>query len=700
MKHPAVLLAAALALSITLVAIPATAEEASASTATTAAASGADTIMMTPQQIGSDVLSSMDPEAEPCEDFYRYACGGWLDNTELPSDQTRWGRSFSVINERNREIVRDILESAAANPGDHQERQLIGNYYGSCMDEAAIAKAGTEPLAPILAEIAKVKDTASLMTVTGKLHRHFVGALFQMAVLPDFKNPDLNIAFFFQGGLGMPDRDYYVAEDETKRQLLADYEKHIARMFGLIGESSEEAAAHAAQIIAFETRLAESSRPRAEMRVIEKLYNKLDRKGLEELTPKLPWDAYFAAIGYPAVKDISVATPEFFESLEKIVAETDPAVVTTYLRWHLVNASADALPEAFVNADFDFYGGKLQGQKEIQPRWKRCVEATEQALGEAAGKVYVERQFAGASKDVALEMIHDIEAAFEHSLPALAWMDDVTRDRAVEKAEAVSSKIGYPDQWRDYSAMKIERGNFFANVMAAQSFEYDRNVSKIAKPVDPDEWRMNVQAVNAYYNPLQNETVFPAGILQPPFFHKDFPAAMNYGSIGAVMGHELSHGFDDQGRKFDPSGEMRAWWEPQASERFQEQAQCVDDLYSGYEIEPGVKVNGKLTLGENIADIGGVKQAYAAYKLWEKRHEAPKPMVEGLTNEQLFFVAYGQVWCSLTTPEQARLRITTDSHSPSRFRVNGPVSNNSDFAKAFSCEVGTPMRPKNSCEVW
>ena len=699
MKHSAVLLSAVLALSITLVALPVAAEDASAAS-TTDTTSGVDTSMLTPNQVSSDVLSSMDLEAKPCEDFYRYACGGWLDNTELPSDQTRWGRSFSVINERNREIVRDILESAAADPGNHRERQLIGNYYGSCMDEAAIAKAGTEPLAPMLAEIGKVKDAVSLFTVTGKLHRHFVGALFQMAVLPDFKNPELNIAFFFQGGLGMPDRDYYVSEDETKRQLLVDYEKHIARMFGLLGEPPEKAAAHAAQIIAFETRLATASRPRAEMRVIEKLYNKLDRKGLEELTPKLPWGAYFAAIGYPAIKEISVATPEFFEALETVVAETEPAEMATYLRWHLINSSADALPAAFVNADFDFYGSKLQGQQEIQPRWKRCVEATEQALGEAAGKVYVERQFAGASKDVALEMIHDIETAFEHSLPALAWMDDVTRKRAVEKAEAVGNKIGYPDHWRDYSTMKIVRGDFFANVMAAQGFEYDRNVSKIGKPVDPDEWRMNVQAVNAYYNPLQNETVFPAGILQPPFFHKDFPAAMNYGGIGAVMGHELSHGFDDQGRKFDPTGQMRAWWEPQASERFQKQAQCVDDLYSGYEIEPGVKVNGKLTLGENIADIGGVKQAYASYKLWEKRHGQPKPMVEGLTNDQLFFVAYGQVWCSLTTPEQARLRITTDSHSPARFRVNGPVSNNPDFAEAFSCKPGTPMRPENRCEVW
>ncbi|MEM7354671.1 MAG: M13 family metallopeptidase [Acidobacteriota bacterium] len=652
------------------------------------------------QQISADVLAAMDPKTEACTDFYRYACGGWLDSTELPSDQTRWGRSFSTIQERNREIVREILETAAADPGDQPERRLIGHYYASCMDTEAIEKAAAKPLAPMLEEIARVDDTASLMQLAGKFHRHFVGVFFQMGVLPDFKDPDLNIAFLFQGGLGMPDRDYYVSDDETKRQLLGDYEKHVARMLELLGESAEEAAAHASAVVAFETRLAEASRPRAALRVIEKLYNKLDIGGLRELTPKLPWDAYLGATGYPDVADISVATPEFFEALEEALLDTDPAVLKTYLRWHLVNAAADVLSDDFVNAHFEFYGQKLQGQKEIQPRWKRCVAATEQALGEAAGKLYVERQFAGSSKDVALEMIDDIESAFEKALPDLSWMDDVTRRRAVEKAKAVGNKIGYPDEWRDYSSMQIESDDFFANVMAAQSFEYDRTARKIGQAVDPDEWRMNPQMVNAYYSPLQNEIVFPAGILQPPFFHKDFPAAMNYGAIGAVMGHELSHGFDDQGRKFDPMGELREWWEPEASERFQKQAQCVDDLYSSYEVEPGANVNGKLTLGENIADIGGVKQAYAAYKFWESRHGKPESTVEGLTNEQLFFVAYGQVWCSLNTPEQARLRLTTDSHSPSRFRVNGPVSNNAAFAEAFGCAEGTPMNPKQVCEVW
>ncbi len=700
MQHlaPLRLMSAALALTLAAATV---AEEQSAGTTTDAGASEAT-------QFSADVRASMDLEAEPCEDFYRYTCGGWLDSTELPSDQTRWARSFSVIHERNRAVVRDILEQAAAEPGTDPDRRRIGDYYASCMDEAAIERTAAEPLAALLAEIAGVEDAASLLAVTGKLHRHQVRALFGTRALPDFKDPDLNIAFFFQGGLGMPDRDYYLAEDEKKRQLMADYEQHVAHMLSLLGEPAEQAAAGAARIVAFETRLAGASRPRAAMRIPEKLYNKIDVSGLKQLTPKLPWDAYLAATGYPDVAGASIATPEFFEALEVAVGDTDPAVLRSYLRWHLVNSAADTLSSAFVDADFEFYGGKLQGQQEMQPRWKRCVAATEDALGEAVGQLYVERQFAGSSKEVALEMIHDIEAAFENNLPQLSWMDEVTRGRAIKKAQAVGNKVGYPDTWRDYSPVKVTRGSHFANVMAARGFDFDRDARKVGQPVDRQEWRMTPQMVNAYYTPLQNEIVFPAGILQPPFFHRDFPAAMNYGAIGAVIGHELSHGFDDQGRKFDPRGQLREWWEPAASERFSEQAGCVDDLYSGYEIEPDVQVNGELTLGENIADIGGVKQAYAAFKSRQATEgdrlrasgATDEPAVEGLTDDQLFFVAFGQVWCSLTTPEQARLRITTDTHAPSRFRVIGAVSNNRDFAEAFSCQAGTPMRPEKVCEVW
>lgn len=666
-----------------------------------AADAGADAEVdsLSPEQVAQDVLSSMDLEADPCQDFYRYACGGWVDNTELPGDQSRWVRSFSVIQERNRESIRSMLESAAANPGDDPDSRRIGHYYASCMDEEAVGAAGTEPLAPMLETIAAVEDAEGFFGAVGQLHRMAVNTLFAGAVFPDFKTPDLNIAFFFQGGLGLPDRDYYVTDDATKKELLAGYEEHVAQMLTLLDGDADVAIADAAAIVAFETELAKASRPREQMRIIEKLYNKLDISGLKELTPALSWDTYLNAIGHADLVDISVAVPEFFERLDSLVPETEPAVLQAYLRWHLLNGTASLLSSELEEASFAFYGRKLQGQQEMQPRWKRCVDDTEGALGEVVGKLFVAKHFAGDSKEKALAMIQDVEHAFEANLPSLAWMDDDTRARAKTKAQAVNNKIGYPDEWRDYSVLEFTPDAYYANAVAARAHDFDYNAEKAGKPVNPNDWGMTPQMVNAYYNPLQNEMAFPAGILQPPFFHRDFPTAMNYGAIGAVMGHELSHGFDDQGRKFAPDGELREWWEPAASERYEEQAQCVSDLYSGYEVAEGVPVNGQLTLGENIADLGGLKQAHAAYMAWEEQHGA-EPAVEGLTNEQLLFVAFGQVWCGLASPEAERMLVTTDSHSPPQFRVTGPVSNNPAFAAAFQCEVGTPMNPENQCEVW
>ena len=655
-----------------------------------------------PSSVAQQVLSSMDPKADPCQDFYRYACGGWLDSTKLPADQARWTRSFSTISERNREVVRTILEDAAANPGTdpHAERALVGNFYAACMDEPGIEKAGTAPIAPWLAEIDQVSDVASLFAITGKLQRAGAGALFGAGPLPDFKNPELEILFLVQGGLGMPERDYYVSEDPKKKELLVQYEKHIARMLGLLGEPAEKAAAHARAVVAFETELARASRTNTEMRQIEKLYHRVDPAGLREVAPGLPWNRFFAATGFPEIVDLNVATPEFFAALEKLVAATPIDTLRAYLRWTAVNTAADLLPKAFVDANFEFYGKTLSGQAEIQPRWKRCVSATTGALGEAVGKVYVEREFAGDSKEKALEMIHDIEAAFAASLPDLQWMDDATRERAKGKSLAIANKIGYPDKWRDYSAMKIGRTSFFDNTLSGASFEFDRQMRKVGKPVDRSEWGMTPQTVNASYNPLQNEISFPAGILQPPFFRRDFPAALNYGGIGAVVGHELTHGFDDMGRKFDASGQMREWWEPAVSARFDKQAACVKDFYGKFEVEPGAKVNGELPLGENIADLGGLKQAIAAYKLWEKRHGAQAPAVPGLTNEQLLFVGWAQVWCTVASPEFLRQQVSVDPHSPGQFRAIGAPMNNPAFFEAFSCKAGSAMRPAEICTVW
>ncbi|HEX9800875.1 MAG TPA: M13 family metallopeptidase [Thermoanaerobaculia bacterium] len=655
---------------------------------------------LTPEHIESSVLGSMDRSADPCVDFYRYACGGWLDTTPLPADQSRWTRSFSTITERNREIVRTLLEDAAANPGGSEERRKVGDFYAACMDEEAVERAGIAPLAPWFAEVDAVADAKALFAVTAKLQRAGAGPLFGFGPLPDLKTPDVNVAFIAQGGLALPDRDYYVSEDPKKQEILAAYGQHVARMFELAGVPTADAAADATQVVAFETELAKTSRTRTEMRNIEKLYNRLEREGLHKLAPNLPWQAFYDGTPVPGAQELIVATPEFFETLGKLVETTSYDTLRTYLEWHLLTAAADYLSRPFVDENFAFYGKTLSGQQEIQPRWKRCVAATTGALGEAIGKVYVEQEFAGASKQVAVEMIRDIESAFEANLPQLAWMDDATRERARGKIAKISNKIGYPDSWRDYSALAVSRASYFDNALAGATFETDRQLRKIGQPVDKSEWLMVPQLVNAYYNPLQNEIAFPAGILQPPFFHKDYPAALNYGGIGAVVGHEVTHGFDDQGRRFDPNGVFQEWWEPEVAGKFETAAKCVADQYSTFEIEPGVKVNGELTLGENIADLGGLKQAYKAYKAWEGRHGEPEPLAEGLTNDQLVFVAWGQVWCTVAAPEYVRRQVTTDPHSPGIFRATAPPMNSPEFRQAFGCEAGQPMAPAEMCTVW
>ncbi len=653
-----------------------------------------------PADVTAAVRSAMDRKADPCQDFYRYACGSWIDATKLPGDQSIWVRSFSIIEEENRAFVRGALEEAGRNPGADPDRRRVGDYYAACMDEAAIEKAGLAPLAPWLARIAAVQDPPSLFALLGMLHAGLSTPLFSVSPANDFLDPGLQILFVGQPDLGLPDRDYYLGEEPRQKELRAAYQRHVAAMLGLLGEPPAEAARHAAMVLAFETRLARGSRGRTAMRELDQLYNRLERGGLQKLAPALPWDRYFDALGQPGLTAISVATPEYFPALEAALRETPPEALQASLRWALLHDAASRLPDRFVQESFAFYGKTLAGQQELEPRWKRCVAATEGALGEAVGKLYVAARFPGDSKKVALEMIGDIEDAFARSLAGLAWMDDATRQRALEKKGAVANKIGFPDRWRDYSAVQVRRDDDFANALAASRFEMKRQLDKVGKPTDRDEWAMSPQMVNAYYNPLQNEIAFPAGIMQPPFFRRDFPAAMNYGAIGMVIGHELSHGFDDQGRKFDGQGRLREWWAPEVAARFEKQAQCVVDQYARFQVEPGLHVNGQLTLGENIADIAGLKQAWAAYKAWERRHPGPAPTVEGLTADQLFFVANAQAWCTVTTPEAERLRTNVDPHSLSRFRVNGPVAAHPAFGPAFQCPAGTPMNPAERCVVW
>jgi len=654
-----------------------------------------------PADVAAAVKAAMDTKADPCQDFYQYACGSWRETTKLPSDQVRWGRGFSEIAERNRTVNRAILEEAAKTPGDDVNHQKLGLFYGACMDEAGIAATGTKPIQGWMKDVAKVTDAKSLLTTIGRMHAATIPGLFGLGVEGDFKNPDINIAQMFQGGLGLPDRDYYLKDDDRSKGLRDKYTVFVAKMFELYGEKPEESKAIAGRILAFETELAKNSRPRAELRDPDKTYNKLDRDGLKKLTPKLDWDGYFKATGHPEVTQINVAVPEFFSGLEKLVSVTDAETLQDYLQWNVLRDAAPALPKAFDEENFNFYGKTLQGQKEQQARWKRCVSQTDGALGEILGQEFIKRQFPGDSKPIARDLVETIQTAFAANLPELEWMDDTTRQRALGKKAALVNKIGYPDKWRDYSKLKIKKGDYFGNLVASGKFEFEREAAKIGKPVDKLEWGMTPPTVNAYYNPLNNEMVFPAGILQPPFFSREYPAAMNYGGIGMVMGHELTHGFDDEGRKFDAKGKLTEWWEPAVSSKFDERASCIEKQYGNYEVQPDLKLNGKLTLGENIADNGGIKEAFSAYKAYEAKHPGTEtPAVPGLTNDQLLFVAFAQTWCSLATPEIERVLVTVDPHSPPKFRVNGPLSNYSQFAQTFQCAAGTPMRPADACEVW
>lgn len=648
-----------------------------------------------PRPVADEVLANMDRTVDPCGDFYRYACGGWIERTPRPADEPRFGR-FNVLRDRNAEALRAILESGEAPTGAEAK---VARFYGACMDEAAIDARGTTPIARMLEAIDDVVDAPSLMTKAGELHRSGVRVLLDVEVGPDYEKPTINIVHVSQGGLGLPDRDYYLGSDAKAEALRNAYRDHVATVLGLLGEA--DASTTAGEIVAFERALAEAMTPRDEMRDPEKLFNRISAAELGALTPALPWNAFFGAIGHGEIAELNVAPATYFQRLDALVAKTKPEVLRAYLRWHVAHAFAEHLGAPFVQADFEFFKKKLRGQQSLSPRWKHCVETTDEALPELLGRMYVERHFAGDSRGVALEMIRQIEHAFEENLPELPWMDPVTRERAIEKMKAIVNKVGYPDEWRDYEGLEPGEDHF-ANVVAARRFEFDRRAREVGKPVDKGEWHMSPPTVNAYYNPPNNEMVFPAGILQPPFFDLSYPMAINFGGIGMVMGHELTHGFDDQGRKFDGHGRLRQWWEQPAVSKFESQAACVEKLYDGYEVQPGLTLNGKLTLGENIADLGGIKQAHRAFMSWSGEHgvDPKEPALGELTREQLFFVAFGQLWCTTSTPEIERVLALTDPHSHPRYRVNGPLSNLPAFWDAFSCNEGEPMRPANACEVW
>jgi putative endopeptidase len=643
-------------------------------------------------------LGNLDRTCKPCDNFYEFAMGGWMKANPIPPEYPNWG-TFTQLRDNNLTAMRSILEAAAkTNAPAGSNEQKIGDFYASCMDTAAIEAAGLKPIAGNLKEIAAIDDRVSLDAAIAKLQEQGANALFRFNSGQDIKDSARVIAQASQGGLGMPDRDYYFRDDDKSKQLRADYQQHVATMFTLAGDPADVAATEAKTVMKIETALAKASRTRVELRDPEKNYHLLPLAELKTLTPDWSWETYLRDIGAPPLEQINVRQPEFFKEVNQELSGVPLPDWKIYLRWHVIHAAAPQLAEKFVQENFDFYDRKLSGTKEILPRWKRCVQATDRNLGEALGQVYVEKYFPPAAKARAKEMVGNLIAALRADIPTLSWMGPETKKEALAKLEAFTVKIGYPDKWRDYSKLTIDRTSYDANVRRSFEFEYARQVAKIGKPVDRGEWGMTPPTVNAYYNSSMNEIVFPAGILQPPFYDPNADDAVNYGGIGAVIGHEISHGFDDQGSKFDGQGNLHEWWTPEDRKDFTERGDCVVNQFNGYEVEPGLRQNGKLVLGESIGDLGGLTIAYAAY---EKSIEGQRPKdIDGFTPEQRFFLGWAQVWGANQRAEAARLQTNTDPHPLARFRGNGPPSNMEAFAKAFGCKKGDAMVREQSCKIW
>jgi endothelin-converting enzyme/putative endopeptidase len=643
-------------------------------------------------------ITVLDTKVDPCVDFYQYACGTWRARNPIPPDRSRWGR-FDQLQERNLETLRSVLEQASIdNPNRSAIEQKIGDYYAACMDEQAIDRKGIEPIEPELARIAALQDKRALADEVARLHAKGADVLFSFSSGQDFKNSRDVIAQADQGGLGLPERDYYLKNDAKSVEIRERYLKHVAEMFELLGEPAEKAEMKAQAVLNIETALAAGSLDVVSRRDPAKVYHKMPRRELTALNPSFDWSKYISGTNAPPIEALNVAVPDFFARLDSLIKNTGLDDWKAYLTWHLVHSQAALLPTPFVNENFNFYGKALTGARELRPRWKRCVSFVDGDLGEALGQKYVERTLGAAGKERTLQMVHRIEKSLEKDITELSWMTPQTKQKAIAKLHAVTNKIGYPDKWRDYSAVRIARGDALGNSQRASQFEFGRQLAKIGKPVDRTEWGMTPPTVNAYYNPQMNNINFPAGILQPPFFDKNMDDAVNYGAIGVVIGHELTHGFDDEGRQFDPKGNLRDWWLAQDAKEFAERAKCLADEYSGFTAVDDVRVNGKLTLGENTADNGGVRLAYMA--LLDDIADKTIPKIDGFTPEQRLFLGFGQVWCENVTDEAARLSALTNPHSPGNDRVNGVVRNMPEFQKAFGCRVGQPMVRSPACRLW
>ena len=681
--------------------------------------------------------AALDKSVPACTDFYQFACGSWIKSTPIPADKASWTRSFDLIQERNEAELRAILERYAAGQGkDEPNAQKLGEFYGACMDEAAIEKAGIGALKADFDAIDRIKTAKDLIPVLASLHGRGVNAAFAFESQQDFKDATQVIAAVSQAGLGLPDRDYYLKGDEATAKIRAAYVDHIASMFGLLGDKPEAAKAAAATVLRFEHALAESSLSHEARRDPQKNYHRLERAGLEKAAPSFVWSDYFTTLGAFDVSAINVAQPEFIKGFDALllagapcvadapsegaakVAEAKPAAAKgkpaavkgcaapakkfpaaewkTYLRWHTIRAAAGSLSSRFVDERFRFEH-TLTGAEKLPPRWKRCVRAVDGALGEALAQPFVAKMLGAEGKAATKQMVQNLEHALSDDLDHLAWMDAETRKKAHEKLSSIVNKIGYPDAWRSYDALVVSRGDHLGNRLRSDAFETKRELGKIGKPLDRSQWQMTPPQVNAYYDPSLNEIVFPAGILASPFYSNGATRATNYGGIGMVIGHELTHGFDDEGRQFDAKGNLVDWWSKSVGAEFERRASCVEKQYDGYIAVGTTHLKGKLTLGENIADLGGLRIAYAAMK---KEQAASASPPASFTPEQQFFLGFAQAWCTNQRPEFTELMAKNNPHSPPRFRVNGPVANLPEFAEAFQCKPDSPMVRKERCEIW
>ena len=644
-------------------------------------------------------LSSIDAKADPCQDFYKFACGKYAASHPIPADQSASNGFYQLYNVNTQQLS-GILEKTESGTNRTPNEQKIGDYYKACINTDAIEAKGLTPLQPLLTEIDDM-SAREIATVTGKLQRMGVPALFSYGEQQDFKDATKQIAAIDQGGLGMPERDYYLRAGAKDEQLRKDYVAYVAKMLTLGGSTPEQASHDADAIMAFETTLAKASMTVTDRREAEKVYHLVPVATVAKEFPLNTFGQFEDGIHSPHVTELNDAVPDYLPAMIKLVRSTDISTLRAYMRFHLLSAEAGNLPKRFDDARFDFYGRKLTGAQEQRARWKRCSAQVNDALGEALGEVYVKQYFAGDSKKKMLEMVADIEHAMDRDIDQLDWMSPATRVRAKQKLSGIANKIGYPDHWRDYTALTVKADDAMGNELRANEFENDRQLRKIGQPVDHSEWGMTPPTVNAYYNPSMNDINFPAGILQPAFYDPKIDDAVNYGHIGGVIGHELTHGFDDQGKKFDAKGNLSDWWTADDTKKFEAKTDCLVDEYGKFVVVDDVHINGKLTLGENTADNGGLLLAYMAYlDRAKKEHVDLNAKINGYSSPQRFYIAWAQNWCSNDRPEALRSQTLTNEHSADQFRANGPIVNQPGFAAAFACKPGSPMVPVKSCRVW